>query len=110
MPNKKQCLWEIFIPVIKPNSTQIFTAKYHKMWESKVREITHGLTISPLQRGQWVTQSGNLLEQVIPVRITATLNEMEKVLDFTLKFYSQETIICFKLSDEVVIKHSVSYQ
>jgi hypothetical protein len=41
---------------------------------------------------------------MIPVRIMATREEIELVVDLTLKYYDQLAVLCFKISDEVILK------
>lgn len=117
-------LWEILVPterppgltvdkgvdVLKnPNLTpakQYFSTRYHRVWDEKVRKITGGLTIMTPARGQWVAPDGELFaERMIPVRIVATREQIEKIIDMTLKYYGQEAVLCYKLSDEVILKY-----
>lgn len=107
MENK--ALWEILVPTVKPNTDgkKFFTLKYHKVWDEKVREISHGLTIMTPAKGQWLSPHGTVfVERMIPVRILATRNEIEKIIDLTLDYYSQEAVLCYKVSDEVLLKFS----
>jgi hypothetical protein len=57
-------------------------------------------------RGQWVHPTTGTLykERVIPVRIMATRDEIEKVINLTLKYYDQLAVLCYKISDEVILK------
>lgn len=105
---EKVSMWEILIPTVKPNSDgkKFFTTKYHKVWDSRVREITHGLTIMTPAKGQWVSPHGKLFEErMIPVRIVATKEQMDNIMDMTLVYYSQEAILCYKVSDEVIFRY-----
>ena len=100
-------MWEILVPTerrLEPG--KYYTTRYHRVWDSKVREITHGLTIMSPVRGQWVNPSTGQLfkERMIPVRVIATREEIEKVVDFTLAYYDQLAVLCFKISDEVIIR------
>lgn len=102
-------MWEILVPTIKPNTnkSKFFTTKYHRTWDDKVREITHGLTIMSPAKGQWASPNGKVFEErMIPVRIVASRDEIEKVIDLTLVHYSQEAVLCYKISDEVILKYS----
>lgn len=57
-------------------------------------------------RGQWINpNTGELFrERMIPVRIMATRDEILKVIDLTLKYYDQLAVLCYKISDEVILK------
>jgi len=111
MLNELKKMWEILVPTerrLKPG--KYYTTRYHKVWDTKVRSITGGLTVMTPARGQWVNPStGELFnERMIPVRIIASRIEIEKVIDFTLKYYDQLAVLCYKISDEVIIKYKDS--
>lgn len=100
-------MWEILVPTARrlvPG--KFYTTRYHRVWDDKVREITGGLTVMAPARGQWINPvTGELFqERMIPVRIMATRDEIEKVVDLTLKYYDQLAILCYKISDEVILK------
>ena len=108
MPSAKG-MWEILVPTerrLEPG--KYYTTRYHRVWDGKVRAITGGLTVMAPARGQWVNPAtGNLFkERMIPVRIIATREEIEKVVDITLKYYNQLAVLCYKISDEVILKFS----
>ncbi len=100
-------MWEILVPTerrLEPG--KYYRTRYHRVWDSKVRVITGGLTIMAPARGQWAhPATGELFkERMIPVRIIATRGEIEKVVDLTLKYYDQLAVLCYKISDEVILK------
>ena len=100
-------MWEILVPTERRLTPgKYYTTRYHRVWDGKVRAITGGLTIMAPARGQWVHPATGTLykERVIPVRIMATRQEMEKVVDLTLKYYDQLAVLCYKISDEVILK------
>lgn len=101
-------MWEILVPTerrLEPG--KFYSTRYHRVWDSKVRDITGGLTVMAPARGQWINPStGELFkERMIPVRIMATRDEIEKVIDLTLKYYDQVAVLCYKISDEVILKY-----
>jgi hypothetical protein len=100
-------MWEILVPTerrLEPG--KFYTTRYHRVWDKKVRDITGGLTIVSPARGQWTNSTtGELfMERMIPVRIIATREEIEKVVDITLKYYDQLAVLCYKISNEVILK------
>lgn len=103
-----QSLWEILVPTerrLRPG--KYYTTKYHRVWDAKVRELTGGLTIMTPAKGQWVAPDGELfIERMIPVRILATREQIEQVIDHTLKYYDQLAVLCYRISDEVILKHA----
>lgn len=100
-----KCLWEILVPTMS-NDGKPFRTRYHKVWDSKVRELTNGLTILTPAKGQWISPSGELYaERVIPVRILCTRDEIEKVVDLTMVYYNQLAILAYKISDEYILRH-----
>jgi len=103
----KKSMWEILVPTVVPNTNgeNFFKTRFHKTWDERVRKITHGLTIMPPTKGQWVSPTGTLfVERMIPVRIVATHEEIHAVMDMTLEHYEQETVMCYRISDEVIFK------
>lgn len=44
-------MWEILVPT-KSNEGKPFRTRYHRVWDAKVREISGGLTILPVVKGQ----------------------------------------------------------
>ena len=98
-------LWEILVPTIT-NAGKPVRTRHHKVWDTRVRRITGGLTIQPVAKGQWVSPEGKLfVERMIPVRIVATRAQIEKVIDITLQHYDQIAVLCYKISDEVILKY-----
>ena len=98
-------MWEILVPT-KNNEGKPYRTRYHRVWDAKVREISGGLTIMPVVKGQWL--DGAVLyhnERMIPVRIVATREEIEKIIDVTLVYYSQKAVLAYKVADEVILKN-----
>jgi hypothetical protein len=101
----KMLFYEILVPTIS-NEGKPFRTRYHKVWDSKVRKITGGLTIIPPIKGQWVSSAGELFkERMIPVRIACTKEQIEKIADITAEYYSQKAIMYYLIAEEVTIKN-----
>jgi hypothetical protein len=98
------CLWEILVPTEKGEG-KFYTTRYHRVWDEKVRAITGGLTIMTPAKGQWVSPRGKIfIERMIPVRIVGTREQIDQIIDMTLEYYNQEAVLCYKLSDEVILR------
>ena len=101
-------LWEILVPTVR-NNGKPFRTRYHRVWDGKVREITGGLTILPVAKGQWLSPSGELfLERMIPVRIVCTEAQINEIVDMTMVYYDQEAVLAYKISTQVILKHKDS--
>ena len=101
-------LWEILVPTVR-NNGKPFRTRYHRVWDGKVREITGGLTILPVAKGQWISPSGELfLERMIPVRIVCTEAQINEIVDMTMVYYDQEAVLAYKISTQVILKHKDS--
>lgn len=105
-------LYEILVPTVyrletkKDGTPKYYKTRFHKTWDAKVRAITGGLTIMPPAKGQWVSPDNELfLERVIPVRIVATREQMDEIVDLTMIMYDQLAILAYRISDEVILKH-----
>ena len=97
------CLWEILVPTMineKPVRT-----RYHRVWDTKVREIAGGLTILKPAKGQWIcNDSGKLFaERMIPVRISCTKTQIFDIADWTKTYYKQLKVMFYRIADEVYI-------
>lgn len=101
-------MWEILVPTEKRlEPGKFYTTRYHRVRDMKVREITGGLTILTPAKGQWVSPTGELfVERLIPVRIAATREQIEQVIDLTIKYYDQLAVMCYKISDEVIVRYA----
>jgi hypothetical protein len=111
MSTGKKCLWEIFVPTMR-NDGRPIRVRFHRVWDTKVREISGGLTVMPVAKGQWVdtSTSENKLfrERMIPVRIIATRAQMLTIIEMTKKYYEQIAVLAYKLSDDVILRHDDS--
>jgi hypothetical protein len=102
----EKALWEILVPTEKRDGTGFYRTRYHKVWDTKIRELAGGLTILSPARGQWVSPEGELfVERMIPVRIVATREQINLIIDCTLEYYDQLAVLCYKLSSEVIMKN-----
>lgn len=99
-------LYEIFVPTVS-NEGKPFRTRHHKEWDKKVHRISNGLTVLSPVKGQWKSLTGELfIERMIPVRIACTREQIDKIIDMTLKHYDQLAVMAYKISDEVIIKHT----
>jgi hypothetical protein len=99
-------LWEILVPTVRNDGRPIRT-RFHRVWDAKVRAITGGLTILAPAKGQWVSPEGELfIERMIPVRIACSREEIERIIDMTLSYYSQKAVLAYRISEEVVLRHA----
>lgn len=100
-------LWEILVPTIS-NEGKPYRTRYHRVWDAKVRAITGGLTIMAPAKGQWKSLDGDLyIERMIPVRIACTREQIEEIIDITMKYYDQLAVMAYRVSDEVIIKNRI---
>lgn len=97
-------LWEILVPTVR-NDGKPFRLRYHKVWDAKVRAISGGLTIMPVAKGHWVHKGDLFVERMIPVRVYATKDEMNKIVDMTMAYYNQIAVMAYRISDEVILRY-----
>jgi hypothetical protein len=96
-------LWEILVPTMR-NNGKPYRTRYHRVWDAKVRDICGGLTVLPVAKGQWVHKGALYAERMIPVRIIATREEIESIIDMTLEYYDQLAVMAYRVADEVILK------
>lgn len=98
-------LWDIYVPTVS-NDGKPYRTRFHRVWDSKVRAITKGLSIFQPVKGQWINDDGELFqERMIPVRIACTPSEIIQISHLTAKYYKQQAIFYYRVSDHVVIQH-----
>jgi hypothetical protein len=98
-------LWEILVPTIRRIGGKPYTTRFHRVWDKKVREISGGLTILTPSKGQWISPAGELfVERMIPVRFIASREGAEKIIDHTMTYYDQLAVLCYAISDEVILR------
>lgn len=98
-------LWEILVPLVKPNSSVRFSKSHHEKWYALVRSITGGLTVFAPVYGQWLSPEGNIVKEVlVPIRISCTFGDINKVSDLVASHYNQTAVMFYKLTDDVRIK------
>lgn len=96
-------LWEILVPTVRNNGVP-FRVRYHRVWDAHVRSVSGGMTILPVAKGQWVDGDKLYAERMIPVRILATREQMLSIVDFTLKYYHQEAVLAYQISNDVILR------
>lgn len=104
MKNNKKAMWEILVPTKRNDGTPIRT-RFHRVWDTKVRAISGGLTIMPVAKGQWLFKDRLYEERMIPVRVIATKAEIEEIIGFTMSYYDQLAVLAYKVADEVILRH-----
>jgi len=99
-----QQLWEILVPTVRNDGRPIKT-RFHRVWDARVRNISGGLTIMPVSKGQWKSKTGVLFtERMIPVRIVCDRDQIEDIITMTMDYYEQLAVLAYKLSDEVILR------
>lgn len=97
-------MWEILVPTQRNDGRPIRT-RFHRVWDEKVKDITGGLTITPPVKGVWVSKSGDeYRERMIPVRILATDDQMERIVDLTKDYYEQLAVLAYAISSRVIMR------
>lgn len=98
-------LYEILVPTVR-NDGRPFSLRFHRVWDANVRAISGGLTVYPPAKGQWVSPSGVVFtERMIPVRVACTDEQIDRIADLTARYYTQEAVLYYLVSERVVIKH-----
>jgi hypothetical protein len=107
----EQHFYEILVPMNWNNDGSKIDVEYHRQWDAKVRAISGGLTILRAVRGQWQYEDKLFTEKVIPCRILATREQMDKIVDITLEHYhDQISVLAYRLSSEVIMKYREGHE
>lgn len=94
-------LWELLVPVT--DNKHRIRKKRHREWDAKVSEIAGGLTIFKPKKGRWLSDNVLFIEKMIPVRIAATVEEIDVIAKMTAKHYNQKAVMYYMVSEVVVI-------
>lgn len=100
--NPPKRLYEILVP--KSLDGEDIDLSVHWIWDGKVRDVSGGLTIHRSAKGEWISPKGELVkENMIPVRIACTEEQIHEIGRMTKEFYRQERVMYYRISDKVFI-------
>ncbi len=99
----KNILWEILVPACDNNGKR-FSLNHHKIWDKKVMQVSHGMTIQKIANGRWVSpKCGMFKEKMIPVRFISNQKEAKEIVNFTLSHYNQKAVLAYQLSNNMIL-------
>ena len=99
-------LWEILVPTMRRDGGRPFTTRYHRVWDTKVRKISGGLTVMhPTKNGQWIHEEQLHMDRCIPVRIMCNREQIKEIIEITLEYYDQLAVMAYKISDDVILEY-----
>lgn len=96
-------LWEIRIPT-RVDSIPV-TLDHHRAWDTYVCSITKGLTLSRATKGNWLSGGRVCQEDMIPVQIACTNEQIRQIAEFTANYYEQEAVFYYRISDYACVYH-----
>lgn len=98
-------LWEILVPRFSNEGIE-YTIEYHREWDETVRDIAGGITILKTGKGHWINPEGKtFIEEMIPVRIYCSEENIETIMQHTLEYYYQEAVFAYEVSSNVKVLH-----
>ena len=101
-------LWEILVPVTNNNGIT-FGYEHHEAWDEFVKNLTGGVTIMKVAKGQWVSPEGEVyVDRMIPCRIVCNEEQISEIIDFTIEHYDQEAVLAYRISTNVILRHKIS--
>lgn len=96
-------LYEILIPTKFEDTGNVVSLDHHQAWDTVVLRIAGGMTIiRSTAIGRWIHDGKLYEDNVIPVRIACSKDDIEDIARFTKEFYRQLAIMYYKISDEVM--------
>lgn len=93
--------WEIYVPVMDNEGTK-WNLDHHFAWDAWVVALAGGLTLTQTVDGRWGPAT-SVKEEMIPVRVVCTREQMRKVVEYTKKHYQQTAVMAYVVSNEVMI-------
>ena len=97
-------MFQIMVPCCYNDGKPVRT-RHHREWDRQVSLVLsiQGMTIHSPSKGRWTHEGVVYRERMIPVSIIATMDEMERIAQITLKHYDQIAVLYFKISNETHI-------
>lgn len=102
-------LYEILVPCQWNNGKPI-RRKHHQEWDSRVREISGGLTVMKPAIGQWVHEGDVYKDRTIPVRIMCSDSAMERIASMTIEHYEQLAVMYHVVSNDARVVEATADQ
>lgn len=102
-------LWEILVPCNWNDGKPVRT-RHHREWDKRVRAVAGGLTVLKPGRGQWEHEGELFRDRVIPVRIRATMEQMERVANITIQHYEQLAVMYYMVSEACITLYATDGQ
>ena len=101
-------LWRIFVPTSFGDTQERVSLDHHQLWDEFVIYYAGGLTINNPFKGKWLSDfdSSTVVERLIPVDIATSRENIDRIIDFTIKHYRQRAVMAYKVSDEVIFKNA----
>lgn len=98
-------VYEILVPTTR-NDGRPISARFHRIWDKTIMEISGGLTILNPSKGKWKSLSDESYnERMIPVRIVCDETDIDRIIDITMNYYEQEAVLAYVISNEVILKN-----
>lgn len=96
-------VWQIMVPCVR-NDGRPIRARFHRVWDKRVKEVSGGMTIHLPSRGKWVSPEGTLYEErMIPVTFIATREEAMDIVKYTITYYDQEAVLCYQIATDYIL-------
>lgn len=95
-------LWEILVPTTYQDTGKPVSTRHHKEWDKYILRFSSGMTILRPAMGVWLHDERRYDDRMIPVRLTCSRSEIEKIAMFTKKHYRQLAVMAYKISEEVI--------
>ena len=90
-----------------PRPNRNIHVPYHQDWDKKVIEIAGGMTLMRAAKGTWISPTGTEHKEImIPVRISCTEEQIEEIIELTLRHYCQEAVMAYVVSEKVIVRYA----
>jgi len=95
-------LWEILLPTHSNEGIE-YTIEHHREWDKKAKGVSEGITFLGSVKGSWKSPQGKIFEEeMIPVRIRCTTDEIKRISEYTLEHYCQQTVWTYEISSNII--------
>jgi hypothetical protein len=96
-----KAVWRVMVPVYGNDGRRI-PARVHLEWQDKVVNISGGWTMHATALGAWLEDGASLplIEDMTPVDILCTEEQLDAVIDLTGRLYQQKVVFAYKVTED----------
>jgi hypothetical protein len=96
-----KAVWRIMVPVYYNDGRRI-PDRVHLEWQDEVVKISRGWTMHATALGAWLEDGASLplIEDMTPVDILCTEDQLDAIINLTGRLYNQKIVFAYKVTED----------